>query len=181
MPFRVFKILFPRSTRAMLHTEKWHKHIKIYNSSSIEGRCTVKIRQKYKCVKCRFYAVSGDGPVLLGMPDIKYLIMLKIPCNIIGRPHESRKSVWQTKGQVKCKQIKYIMSSVMFFIQWKAALKESPQYMSKKAVCHIRHPQRMLAYTLQEPLNGDLERLQRQQVIVLLALMRHLNGVTASF
>ena len=38
----------------------------------------------------------------------------------------------------------------------------------------------MVAYALLEPLKEELERLQGKQVIVPLALMRHLNGVTAS-
>ena len=79
MPFKVFKILFPKSTVAELCKTKLSP-VKTYNQSSIEqlGMCSVKLNYKDECVKCRFFAVPGDGPVLLGMPDIELLSILKI-------------------------------------------------------------------------------------------------------
>ena len=66
MPFRVFRILIPRSGMVELNATI-NKSIvfKIYNPSNIEqlGRCTVKIRCNHKCVKCRFFMVPGDGPL----------------------------------------------------------------------------------------------------------------------
>ena len=49
-----------------------------YNQSDTEqlGVCTVKLRHKDECSKCRFFALPGDGPALLGMQDMKLLDML---------------------------------------------------------------------------------------------------------
>ena len=47
-------------------------------------------------MKYRFLVVLGDGPALLGMPDIKLQHILKITCKAIGHPHESRKFDSQT-------------------------------------------------------------------------------------
>ena len=58
--------------------------------------CTVKLRHKDKCVRCRFFVVSGDIPVLLGMLDIELLSILRMACDIIGEPHESGKFDLQT-------------------------------------------------------------------------------------
>ena len=71
---------------------------KTYNLSDIEqiGMYTVKLRHKDKSVKCRFFVVPGDGPALLGMPDIALLSILGITCDIISEPHESRKFESQT-------------------------------------------------------------------------------------
>ena len=35
--------------------------------------------------------VPGDGLALFGMPDIELLIILRITCDITGKPHESGK------------------------------------------------------------------------------------------
>ena len=40
--------------------------------------CTIKLRHKYKTVRCGFYVVPGDGPALLGRPDTELLGILKI-------------------------------------------------------------------------------------------------------
>ena len=40
--------------------------------------------------------MTGDGPALLAMPDIELLNTLKVTCEIIGDPHESRKFDSQT-------------------------------------------------------------------------------------
>ena len=59
---------------------------KTYNQSDIEqlGMCTVKLRHKNKSAQCRFFVVPGDGPALIGMPDIELLSVLRITCNVIG-------------------------------------------------------------------------------------------------
>ena len=58
--------------------------------------CTVKLRNNDKSVKCRFFVVPGDGPTVLRKSDIKLLSILKITCDVIGDPHESRKFDSQT-------------------------------------------------------------------------------------
>ena len=72
MPFRVFKILFPQSTITKLLTTKYNT-VMLNIQSIIEqlSVCTVKIRHKDKCPKCRFFVVPGDGQALLEMPDIE--------------------------------------------------------------------------------------------------------------
>ena len=52
--------------------------LKIYYQSNIEqlGMCTVKIRHKDKCVKCRLFVIPDDGSALLGMSDIELLSIL---------------------------------------------------------------------------------------------------------
>ena len=59
--------------------------------------------------KCRFFVVPGDSPTLLGMPDTELLNILKIMCEVMGDPHESRKSDLQTMKEPNshnCKTIK---------------------------------------------------------------------------
>ena len=51
---------------------------------------TVKLRYTDKCNKCGFFLAPGDGPILLGMPNIELLNILRITLDIIGKPHESR-------------------------------------------------------------------------------------------
>ena len=46
--------------------------------------------------KSRFFVVPGEGPSLLGMPDIKLLNIWKMTYEVIGSPHESRKLDLQT-------------------------------------------------------------------------------------
>ena len=57
---------------------------------------TVKLRHKDKCVTCRFFLGPGERPALLGIPDLTLLSILRITCNVIGKPHESRKVDSQT-------------------------------------------------------------------------------------
>ena len=52
--------------------------------------CTVRLRCKDKTAKCRFSLVPGDGPVLLGMPDIEVLNIPRIICEGMGGIHKSR-------------------------------------------------------------------------------------------
>ena len=58
--------------------------------------CTVRLRYKNKNAKCRFCVVPGEGPALIGMPDIKLLNILKIICEVIDDRHESKKINFQT-------------------------------------------------------------------------------------
>ena len=51
-------------------------------------------------------------------------------------------------------------------------------YRSRVAASHTRPP-RTVAYALQELLKEELERLQKQQIIVPWAWMRHKNGAIA--
>ena len=53
--------------------------------------CSVKIRHKDKVARCRFFVVPGDGPALLGMPDIKLLSILMIMFNVTEDQQTSRK------------------------------------------------------------------------------------------
>ena len=71
--------------------------LKTYNQSNIEqlGMCTVKFRHKDICFRCSFFVVPGAGPALLGMPGTELLNILRITCDQIGDPYESRKSVTQ--------------------------------------------------------------------------------------
>ena len=52
--------------------------------------CTVRLRHKDKIAKCRFFVVPGDGPALLGMPDIELLDILKIMCKVMVAPEVGR-------------------------------------------------------------------------------------------
>ena len=62
---------------------------KTFNNLNIEqlGVCTVKLSHKDKIARCRFFVVSfvmpGDGPTLLGMPDIELLGILKLTCDVM--------------------------------------------------------------------------------------------------
>ena len=40
-------------------------------------------------MKCRFFLVPHNAPALHGIPDIE-MLSVRIACNIIGEPHESR-------------------------------------------------------------------------------------------
>ena len=69
-------MLFPKSTMAELNaTLNRSIVLKTYNHSNKEqlSRCSVNIKHNDKCVKCRFFVVPGDGPVLIGIPDIHLL------------------------------------------------------------------------------------------------------------
>ena len=60
------------------------------------GVCTVRLIHRDKNAKCRFFVVPGDDPALLGMTDIELLNILKVMCEVIGVPPESRKFNLQT-------------------------------------------------------------------------------------
>ena len=81
MQFRFFRILFLRSTMAVLNA-KINRSIvlKTYNQSNIEqlSRCLVKKRHNDKCVKCRFFVMPGNDLALLGMPDIELLNIIRV-------------------------------------------------------------------------------------------------------
>ena len=68
--------------------------------------CIVRLRHRGKTVKCRIFVVTGDGPVLLWMPDIELLDILKIICAVIGDPIKNRMfdfQTMQTSNDPSCK------------------------------------------------------------------------------
>ena len=72
--------------------------LKTYKQSNIElGRCSVRIRHNDKCVKCRFLVVPGDGPALLGMPDIELFGIIRVMCGTIDNKTNDRKFDAQTR------------------------------------------------------------------------------------
>ena len=85
MPFKIFIILFPKSTIVALHATKNNSvTLKICNQARIEqlGVSTVRLRHKDKTAKCRFFVVPGGSPVLLRMSDIELLDILKTTCEV---------------------------------------------------------------------------------------------------
>ena len=94
IPFKIFRILFPKSTIAALHVTKNNSIIlKTYNQSSIEQLvvCTERLRHKGKNCQIEILLVPQDSPFLLGMQDIKLLDILKVLCEMMEDPDESRK------------------------------------------------------------------------------------------
>ena len=82
--------------------------LKTYNQSSIEqlAVCTVRLRHKDKDTEYKPFSVPGDKQALLGMSYIKLLNILKITCEVMGDPHERRKSnlqAIQTSNSLSCK------------------------------------------------------------------------------
>ena len=112
--------------------------------------CTVKLRHKDKCVTCRFFLGPGDRPALLGMPDLKLLSILRITCDVIGKPHESRKVDSQT---------------MEMSISPSCRTNEAPQIWQICVITNKGGKQKT-----KEPLNEELGRLQRQQIIVTLGM-----------
>ena len=73
MQFKFFRTSFPKSN--VLHVTKKKKQFsspKTYNQSNIGqlGMWTMGLRHKDKFARCRYFVTPGDGPGLLGMPDI---------------------------------------------------------------------------------------------------------------
>ena len=100
MPFRVFRILFPRSTVLELNaTINRSLVLKMYNQSNIEqlGRCSVSIRHNHKGVKCRFLLVVGNISALFWMPVIALLGIIQVLCKTIDNKTNDRKSDVQTR------------------------------------------------------------------------------------
>ena len=56
----------------------------------------MRLRHKENHATYRFFIVPRDSLALLGMQDIELLNILKIMCEVIGDPHESRKFNLQT-------------------------------------------------------------------------------------
>ena len=54
--------------------------LKTYNQSNIDqlGRCSIRIRNNDKHVKCRFFVVSGNAPALFGMWGIDLHGIIKV-------------------------------------------------------------------------------------------------------
>ena len=65
------------------------------------GVCTVKLRHKDKITRCRFFAVPGNGQVLLGMPNIELLGKMKIMCKVVREQLADRKCDSQTKTSIQ--------------------------------------------------------------------------------
>ena len=83
MPFRIFKSLFLKVTIQLLSATKNNSAIlKMYSTSNIEqlGICSVWLKHKDKIIRCGFFVVPSDGPVLLGLLDIELLGLLKTMC-----------------------------------------------------------------------------------------------------
>ena len=53
--------------------------------------CTLKLKHKDKSAKCGFFVVPGDGPALLGMPDVELLNTLRTKCEVISDSLENKK------------------------------------------------------------------------------------------
>ena len=98
MYFKIFKMLFPKSTIEALHATKNLIVLKIYNQSKIEqlGVCTVRLRHKDKIVRCRFFELPGESPALLGLPELELLYILKILYEIVESQQTYRKFDHQT-------------------------------------------------------------------------------------
>ena len=92
-----------------LHTTKNNAVLlKPYDNLNIEqlGVCSAKLRYTDKVVRCKFFVVPGDGPALLGKPDIKLLCILKITCDVIEGQQADRMFVSQTiepSSSLSCK------------------------------------------------------------------------------
>ena len=68
MPFKIFKILFPKSTlAAQCATKITQVILRTYIQSDIGqlGVCTVRLRHKDKNAGCRFFVVWEDVSTLL--------------------------------------------------------------------------------------------------------------------
>ena len=94
MPFRIFRTL-------------------LYNQSDIDQLhvCTVGLRHKGKIDRCRFFVVAEDSPVLLGMPDIEFLVILKIMCEVVGdqKQKEYNHPVALTAKQTQASRSRQVM------------------------------------------------------------------------
>ena len=82
--------------------------LQIFNKSNIEqlGVSSVKLRHKDKAARCRIFVVTGDGPALLGMPDIELLVILKITCEVIEDQQVGRKfdsQAMEPNGTLNCR------------------------------------------------------------------------------
>ena len=125
MPFKIFRILFPKSNNSSITYHKTNSVIlTTYNQSSIEhlGVCTVQSRHRDRTVKCTFFVVARDGSALVRMPDIELLHILKITCELMEGPHKTRMFNSQTMQaeaarQTKPKRSRQIMSIYIILIQ----------------------------------------------------------------
>ena len=61
------------------------------------GRCSLRIRNNDKCVKCKFFVVPGDGTALLRMPDIELPSIMTVMCETIGNKTNDRRFDTQTR------------------------------------------------------------------------------------
>ena len=79
MPFKVFKVLFPKSTLAELNaTINRSIVLKTYNQSNMD-QFSRSIRHSDKCVKCRLLsAEQGSGPAWPRMLDNELLGIIRV-------------------------------------------------------------------------------------------------------
>ena len=70
--------------------------LKTYNQSNIEQLAMCTVRLRHQIVICRFFVLLGDGPSLLGMPDIQLLDILKMMCEVVEYQQADRKLNSQT-------------------------------------------------------------------------------------
>ena len=59
--------------------------------------CSVQLKHTDKVVRCRFFVVPDNSPMLLGMPDSKLLGELKIMCEVLDKQQVGIKLDSQTR------------------------------------------------------------------------------------
>ena len=93
MQFIFFRTLFPKSAIEAFHATKYSVILKANSQSSIEqlGMCAIRLRHKDKTVRCRFFALPGNSPVMIDMPGIGLLGILKKTCYVVGDQQSERR------------------------------------------------------------------------------------------
>ena len=69
--------------------------------------CNTKLRHNNIQKICKFIVGSGNGQVLLGMPDIDTLNIIKINCNTIGTHYKDSKDNCSTNTAI-CQSSKHV-------------------------------------------------------------------------
>ena len=85
------------------------------------GICRVTLENNNRCKICSFFAIPGNGQVLLVMPDIKLLNILTISCNKIGTAREGKDANCSRK---RCLPMTWEVSSAVQTQGQKGAVKE---------------------------------------------------------
>ena len=99
MQSKIFKTLCPHSTKDVFHVTKNDViTLKTYNQYNIKQSCmfTVRLMQRDKIARCRFFVVPGDDNTLLGIADIELVCILKIMCEVVEGQQADRKFGSQT-------------------------------------------------------------------------------------
>ena len=94
MLFRLFKTLFQKSAaEASFAIGNKAVVLKTCNNLDTEQLSvfSVKIRLKDRVVRCKFFAVPGDSPAVLGIPDMEWLGLLMFMCNVMEGQQDGRK------------------------------------------------------------------------------------------